>query len=164
MRQSFTKSQPADHSLVPGTKIFILIFRRIRFLTFTRYVCATPGTYTNIFFLILRLMTYTDVCFFSLLPPPVPLAITPTFRPCTHTSDDSYMYQLSLVVATATVSSTTKYVSRHSQPQFHRMIGVPSPLSLTLPSRHSHPTLLHQEPAHTPVSREEPRSQHGARS
>ena len=37
-------------------------------------------------------------------PPPVPLAITPTFRPCTHTSDDSYMYQLSLVVATATVS------------------------------------------------------------
>ena len=26
------------------------------------------------------------------------------FRPWTHTSDDSYMYQLSLVVATATVS------------------------------------------------------------
>ena len=37
-------------------------------------------------------------------PPPVPLTITPTFRPCTHTSDDSYMYQLSLVVATAAVS------------------------------------------------------------
>ena len=37
-------------------------------------------------------------------PPPVPLAITPTFRPWTHTSDDSYMYQLSLVVATATAS------------------------------------------------------------
>ena len=37
-------------------------------------------------------------------PPPVPLAITPTFRPCTHTSDDSYMYHLSLVVATATAS------------------------------------------------------------
>ena len=32
----------------------------------------------------------------------MPLAITPTFRPCTHTSDDSYIYQLSLVVATAT--------------------------------------------------------------
>ena len=30
----------------------------------------------------------------------------PTFRPWTHTSDDSYMYQLSLVVATATVSYT----------------------------------------------------------
>ena len=29
----------------------------------------------------------------------------PTFRPWTHTSDDSYIYQLSLVVATATVSS-----------------------------------------------------------
>ena len=27
----------------------------------------------------------------------------PTFRPWTHTSDDSYIYQLSLVVATATV-------------------------------------------------------------
>ena len=38
-------------------------------------------------------------------PPPVPLAITPTFRPWTHTSYDSYLYQLSLVVATATVSS-----------------------------------------------------------
>ena len=39
------------------------------------------------------------------LPPAVPLAITPTFRPWTHTSDDSYIYQLSLVVAKATVSS-----------------------------------------------------------
>ena len=37
------------------------------------------------------------------LPPAVPLAITRTFRPWTHTSDDSYIYQLSLVVATATV-------------------------------------------------------------
>ena len=31
--------------------------------------------------------------------------ITPTFSPWTHTSNDSYIYQLSLVVATATVSS-----------------------------------------------------------
>ena len=38
------------------------------------------------------------------LPPAVPLAITRTFRPWRHTSDDSYIYQLSLVVATATVS------------------------------------------------------------
>ena len=30
--------------------------------------------------------------------------ITRTFRPWTHTSDDSYIYQLSLVVATATLS------------------------------------------------------------
>ena len=36
-----------------------------------------------------------------------------TFRPWTHTSDDSYMYQLSLVVATATVSSDAK-VSRNN--------------------------------------------------
>ena len=34
----------------------------------------------------------------------MPLAITPTFRRWTHTSGDSYTYQLSLVVATATVS------------------------------------------------------------
>ena len=39
------------------------------------------------------------------LSPAVPLAITPTFSPWTHTSDDSYIYQLSLVSATATVSS-----------------------------------------------------------
>ena len=38
------------------------------------------------------------------LPPAVPLAITPTFSPWTYTSDDSYIYQLSLVLATATVS------------------------------------------------------------
>ena len=38
------------------------------------------------------------------LPPAVPLAITPTSRPWTHTCDDSYFYQLSLVLATATVS------------------------------------------------------------
>ena len=38
------------------------------------------------------------------LPPAVPLAITRTFRPWTYTSNDSYIYQLSLVVATATVS------------------------------------------------------------
>ena len=33
--------------------------------------------------------------------------ITQRFRPWTHTSDDSYISQLSLVVATATVSWTT---------------------------------------------------------
>ena len=38
------------------------------------------------------------------LPPAVPFAITQRFRPCTYTSDDSYIYQLSLVLATATVS------------------------------------------------------------
>ena len=39
----------------------------------------------------------------------VPLAITRTFRPWTHTSDDSYIYQLSLVVATAIVSFLAPY-------------------------------------------------------
>ena len=46
------------------------------------------------------------------LPPAVPLAITPTFRPWTRTSDDSYMYQLSLVVATAT--TVYYYIDRMS--------------------------------------------------
>ena len=39
------------------------------------------------------------------LPPAVPLAITPTFSPWTHTSEDSYIYQLSLVLATASCRS-----------------------------------------------------------
>ena len=34
----------------------------------------------------------------------VPLAITRTNGPWTHTSDHSYIYQLSLVLATATIS------------------------------------------------------------
>ena len=37
----------------------------------------------------------------------MPLAITPTFSPWTHTSDDIYIYHLSLVLATATVSYDT---------------------------------------------------------
>ena len=36
--------------------------------------------------------------------------ITRTFRPWTHTSDDSYIYQLLLVVATATVSLYRKWL------------------------------------------------------
>ena len=52
------------------------------------------------------------------LPPAVPLAITRTFRPWTHTSDDSYIYQLSLVVATAIVSFPT--------------FGAPNPTKSTL--------------------------------
>ena len=47
------------------------------------------------------------------LPPAVLLAITPTFRPWTHTSDDSYIYQLSLVLATAIVSF-----------KFQRLVGL----------------------------------------
>ena len=45
------------------------------------------------------------------LPPAVPLATTPTFSPWTHTSDDSYIYQLSLVLATATVSFRNSLIS-----------------------------------------------------
>ena len=42
----------------------------------------------------------------------VPLAITPTFSPWTHTSDDSYIYQLSLVLATSIVSLLTTFRNR----------------------------------------------------
>ena len=41
------------------------------------------------------------------LPPAMPLAITTTFSPWTHTSDDSYNYQLSLALGTSTVSYVT---------------------------------------------------------
>ena len=39
--------------------------------------------------------------------------ITRTFRPWTHTSDDSYIFQLSLVVATATVSFLVQQYYRY---------------------------------------------------
>ena len=39
----------------------------------------------------------------------VVVRMIPTFRPWTHTSDDSYIYQLSRVVATATVSSREEF-------------------------------------------------------
>ena len=45
------------------------------------------------------------------LAPAVPVAITPTFSPWTHTSDDRYIYQLSLVLATATVSFCIQHCS-----------------------------------------------------
>ena len=40
-----------------------------------------------------------------------------TFRPWTHTSDDSYIYQLSLVVATATIVSSREDFSSLSVPR-----------------------------------------------
>ena len=52
----------------------------------------------------------------SSLPPAVPLAITPTISPWTHTSDDIYIYELSLVVAAATLSSHfIVYITRKAQ-------------------------------------------------
>ena len=50
----------------------------------------------------------------------MPLAITPTFSPWAHTSDDSYIYQLSLVSATATVSFLAPYArtTRHEEAFF----------------------------------------------
>ena len=45
------------------------------------------------------------------LAPAVALTITPTFSPWTHTSDDSYIYQLSLVLATATVSYLVSHIT-----------------------------------------------------
>ena len=51
--------------------------------------------------------------------------ITPTFSPWTHTSNDSYMHQLSLVVATATVSFMYLFcVSCLSTLSFFQSVGV----------------------------------------
>ena len=61
------------------------------------------------------------VCFFFFLQHTPPVITTCSwgsvghFRPWTHTSDDSYIYQLSLVVATATVSFVAQ--SRHTNAQ-----------------------------------------------
>ena len=49
------------------------------------------------------------------LQPSVPLAITPTFSPWTHTFDDSYIYQLLLVLATATVSLVFTFEAHDSK-------------------------------------------------
>ena len=54
------------------------------------------------------------------LPPAVPLAITPTFSPWTHTSDDSYIYHLSLVLATATASFIRQCYKQRWWPIFTR--------------------------------------------
>ena len=64
-----------DTYMIPGT----------RYVLCTRYVCTwyQPATQIRMYLV---------------------SAGRRTFRPWTHTSDDSYMYQLSLVVATATVS------------------------------------------------------------
>ena len=58
----------------------------------------------------------------------MPLAITPTFTPWTHTSDDSYIYQLSLVLATATVFLTYHTMFRvvpaaHAKPHAQQQIA-----------------------------------------
>ena len=63
------------------------IYRRLLFFTLTRYVCTTRIN-----------STAASLFVYSLV------RMIPTFRPRTHTSDDSYIYQLSLVLATATVS------------------------------------------------------------
>ena len=77
------------------------------------------------------------------LPPAVPLAITPTFSPWTHTSDDSYIYHLSLVLATATVSSWTSF--RHHVLQ--RFLS--SPGCFVTPRNHSNP--VHWLRKHTSI-------------
>ena len=55
------------------------------------------------------------------IPPVVPLAITRTNGPWTHTSDDSYIYQLSLVLATAIVPPTPE--PRNSIGSHEKKIG-----------------------------------------
>ena len=91
--------QPADRSTVPGTYVQ---YRATR-----TWASSAPPWVTNEVPFSSRCTTiqWQKRVFTGSLPPAVPLAITPTSRPWTHTSDDSYFYQLSLVLATATVSS-----------------------------------------------------------
>ena len=85
------------------------------------------------------------------LPPAVPLAITPTFSPWTHKPDDSYIYQLSLVLATATVSFVTYLVyTRYQVPHCvkHGRFGivvVAVDLVLTSVTRRHNTTLWSQD-------------------
>ena len=70
-------------------------YRRVLFFTLTRYVYTTLAV----------VLLIVQLCRYLFIRRWVVVRMIPTFRPWTHTSDDSYMYQLSLVVATATVSS-----------------------------------------------------------
>ena len=71
------------------------------------------------------------------LAPAVPVAITPTFSPWTHTSDDSYIYQQSLVLATAIVSLLSVPLSvpteRASQQRSYRKKAVTAPILAAAP-------------------------------
>ena len=71
----------------------------------TRYVCtwyqpAEIYTYVRYVFVFVSPFCFSTAPFVQW----VVVRMIPTFRPWTHTSDDSYIYQLSLVIATATVS------------------------------------------------------------
>ena len=92
--------------MIPGT-YYVPDTYDARCVLCTRYVCTTLAVVTAVLLFVYSLVgggthdTY--------VPPNSCIAIclfvsARTFRAWTHTSDDSYIYQLSLVVATATVS------------------------------------------------------------
>ena len=74
----------------------------------------------------------------------MPLAITPTFSPWMHTSDDSYIYQLSLVLATATVSYTVSVQAKavESSTCAITVIKCDSKNSMVVPLGRGHPVVV----------------------
>ena len=98
------------HFMIPGT-YYVPDTYDTRYVLCTRYVCTTlavvllyslvgGGTHDTYVPPKKQLYRYFEVIVYSLMGG----GITRTFRPWTHTSDAIYIYQLSLVVATATVS------------------------------------------------------------
>ena len=86
------------HTYVPG------ISRLPRYVYDTRYVLCTRYVYT-------WYQPATQIRMYLVS------AGRRTFRPWTHTPDDSYMYQLSLVVATAAVSFYRGWTSNSTKSQ-----------------------------------------------
>ena len=123
------------HFMIPGT-YYVPNTYDTRYVLCTRYVCTTLAVvllivqlYCYLFFVsgwwyawYLRSAQETAVSLFvySL----VGGGITQTFRLWTHTSDDSYIYQLALVVATATVSFIFRMRGDGSRPILVRIFEV----------------------------------------
>ena len=81
--------------------------------------------------------------------------ITRTFRPWTHMSDDSYIYQLSLVVATATVSFWISSATQQQTPQTNSTATGTVAAGQQRPRAPTTPCLLYTSPS--------PRDQRGSR-
>ena len=102
------------HTYVPGISGLPRYVYDTRYVLCTRYVCTWYQPATQI-----RMYRY------------LVSAGRRTFRPWTHTSDDSYIYQLSLVVATATVPGIFYMYHGNHIVRWH-CTGQPQPTSTAL--------------------------------
>ena len=125
------------HFMIPGT-YYVPDTYDTRYVLCTRYVCPTLA----VVLLIVQLYRYLFIrqwVVVRMIPTfrarnsciAICLFVSArTFRPWTHTSDESYIYQLSLVVATATVSYIYDMVV---DTQFHKFYGRPFARSIFIP-------------------------------